>query len=137
MGVKPRENSQRWLRISRGRLLKLAQVLGNESILLHHKWPENGEGRDIKAATETIFRLLSASGTFDTRARAFRDLLLAREAFADIEKTPFYLEVLAPRLVKFDGRKVPISELFARVNTEVDDFHARNAGLFREPPAHH
>lgn len=98
-------NLQTWARLKRISLQELSIALGNRVVSVLGQWPRTGEGRQIKAATERITRLLDSAHDRDVY-HAFDSLDQALNELRLILTNPFFQRVLA--------RKMHVSRLGAR-----------------------
>ena len=93
-------NPQTWTRVKRIELRKLANDVGNEALLIHERWPRTGEGRSIKAITESISRRLDGSQQIGTLRSAFGELHSAATDFAAILANNFFQAEMADKPFK-------------------------------------
>lgn len=113
-------NPQTWSRLTRSRMRQLANLIGNEVMRSMAKWPQSGEGRSIKAATESISRRLDGQQPLRDLQRAFDELISSANDFQSILNNPYFRGGLGLSTVK-------------RANSrEVDTFSSVIEGLINE-----
>lgn len=113
-------NLHTWSRLTRFDLADLSSKIGHAALAVRTKWPTTGEGRQIKANTEKITRLLE--GTHDQRDLNFQiDKLEEVVAlFTEIRENQFFQSDISAR--KFVDRKGQKRNFGSAVDDHTDGF---------------
>ncbi|WP_133305226.1 hypothetical protein [Tsuneonella suprasediminis] len=96
--LKLKVNVHTWARLTRLDLQNLSVSLGNAALKFRKQWPQNGEGREIKATTEKITRTLDR--TFDRRDLNFSFDVIEEviSYFNNLTKNSFFIDSISSEI---------------------------------------
>ncbi|CAH0353744.1 hypothetical protein [Sphingobium sp. CECT 9361] len=115
-------------------LQHLANGLGNAALKTIKFWPENGEGRNVKAGAERMSSMLDA--THDRSGLEFHidHLELVVSELRVLQSNAFFQKHVAPQFyVDRKGRKSPFGQVLSDKVADFDNFVSINRPLFKSP----
>jgi hypothetical protein len=112
-------NPQTGVRIARLRLMEAAGEVGNAALSELASWPASGEGRQVKALSESIIRRLDAVTATSNLANSMSAIENSAFDIQQILNNSFFIERIGQKISKYGGK-----------NSTLRDFLIRNIELY-------
>ena len=126
----PRKNPQTWARLTRFDLAHLSNKIGNAALASLKFWPATGEGRQVKALTEEIMRVLDRTFDRTDLHHTFDNLEDAIKLFKTVQNNTFFENFIArTQYEDRKGRKELFSEALDSTIRNSRDYIAANRPL--------
>jgi hypothetical protein len=120
-------NLQTWTRVTRLDLSHLTVGIGNAALEVLHQWPSTGEGRDVKAKSEAISRMLEFTHDKGDVLAQIEHLEHVISLFLQINDNKFFKSHIAKKkYVLRSGKKLSLGQAISETVDKFSEFVVSN-----------